>query len=189
MELKELKALSWALALWGVLSIIFGVMVLAWPGITLQALIILVGIYLFATGAVLTVGSIADREENWVGGLILGILSVLAGVYVFGNPEITGLVLLYVIAIWAIVVGVLQIAGGFEVENDGGWLIFGGIVSVLFGLFAFARPLSGALALIWLIGFFAILNGVFLVVGGFKVRGFRNDVNKYVGASNDKKKK
>jgi uncharacterized membrane protein HdeD (DUF308 family) len=182
MELKNLKSLSWAFLLWGVLSIIMGILVMAWPDITLKVLLIILGVYLFAAGAVMVIGSIADREENWVGGLIIGVLSVLAGIYMFGNPQISGLVVLYVIAGWALVTGVLQMAAGFEVEEGKGWLIFGGIVSILFGLLMFGRPLSGALALIWVIGLYSIINGLFMMVTGFKVRGFRNDLRETIGS-------
>jgi uncharacterized membrane protein HdeD (DUF308 family) len=178
MQSNNLKSVAWAIGLWGVMSIIFGALVLAWPGITLKVFLIIIGINFVATGAVLTVGSLADRNGHWVGGVLMGALSLIAGIYVFANPQTTGLVLIYLLAIWAIAVGAIQIVSGFESKEDKGWLIFSGIVSLLFGIYIFGRPLTGALALIWAIGLYAIISGVMLIVTAFKANSIQKDMRK-----------
>ena len=164
---SELKAASWALGLWGALSIIFGVMVMAWPGITLKAFLIILAMYLVAVGVVMLVGAIVNREGRWIGTALVGVISAVAGLYVFANPQISALVALSVIAVWAIAVGMLQIVAGFEGKNN--WLmIFAGAVYTLFGFYIFANPAGGALTLVWLIGLSTIISGVFLVVAAFE---------------------
>ncbi len=164
---SELKAASWALGLWGALSVIFGALVIAWPGITLKAFLVILGVYLLAGGAVMLVGSIANRSGHWVGSALIGVLSVVAGLYVFSHPQASALVALSVVAIWAVAVGMLQIVAGFEGKNN--WfLVFAGVVYTFFGFYIFANPAGGALALVWLIGLSTIASGIALVVAAFE---------------------
>lgn len=164
----QLKGASRSLGMWGILSIIFGILVLAWPGITLKAFLIVLAIYLLASGFVLLVGSLLQRDNNWVLGAILGAVSVIAGLYVFANPQISALVVLSLIAIWAIVFGALDMVAGFEGKNNW-WMILSGVVLVLFGFYIFAKPGAGALALIWIIGLSSIISGVLTAVGAVRL--------------------
>lgn len=165
---ENMKAASWALGLWGVLSVVFGVLVLAWPGITLKAFLVILGIYLLAVGFGMIVGSLANRAGHWVGSALIGVVSIAAGLYVFAHPQSTALILLSVIAIWAIAVGMLQIVAGFEGRNN--WLmIFAGVVYTLFGFYIFANPKGGAITLIWLIGLTAVVAGIAHVVAAFEL--------------------
>ena len=168
---KEVQNSAWAVGLWGVLSIFFGVIIVSWPAITLKAFLIVLGIYLLAAGAITLVGSVIHRDGHWVLGILLGVLSFAAGLYVFSNPDISALVVLTLIAIWAIVVGALLIVAGFEADKDGIWFILAGLVSGFFGFYIFANPGEGAVALIWLISIYSIVTGILLVVGGFKLHG------------------
>jgi len=158
-----MKAAASGLGLWGVLSVIFGVLVLAWPGITVKVFLIILGIYLLSVGVVMLVGSLMNREGRWVGHALIGVLSVVAGMYVFAHPQSSALVLLSVIAIWSVAVGLLNIVAGFEGKNN--WLmIFAGTVYTLFGFYIFANPKGGAITLIWLIGLTTIAAGISLVI-------------------------
>lgn len=158
-----MKAAASGLGLWGVLSVIFGVLILAWPGITVKVFLIILGIYLLSVGVVMLVGSLMNREGRWVGHALIGVLSVVAGMYVFAHPQSSALALLSVIAIWSIAVGMLNIVAGFEGKNN--WLmIFAGTVYTLFGFYIFANPKGGAITLIWLIGLTTIAAGISLVI-------------------------
>lgn len=170
---EQLKGVAWSLGLWGALSIIFGMLIVAWPGITLKVFLLILGIYLLASGAVLTVGSLLRRDGHWVGGILMGILSVIAGLYVFSHPTVSGLVVLTLIAIWSIALGALQIVAGLEGRNNW-WLVTAGAIYTLFGLYIFANPAGGAVALVWLIGLTVIAGGIVSVIGAFKV----NDLDK-----------
>jgi len=164
---KELQGAAWALGLWGVLSFIFGALVLAWPGITLKAFLVVLGVYLVATGLVMLVGSLVNRQGKWVAGALIGVVSTVAGLYVFAHPTTSGLVALYVIALWAIAAGMLQLVAGFEGKNNW-WLIIGGAIYTLFGFYVFANPAGGALTLVWAIGLSAIAGGISLVITAFE---------------------
>src|SRR3989344_4368766 len=164
----QLRGASRSLGLWGVLSVIFGVLILAWPSITLKAFLVVLAVYLVAAGLVLMVGSLFRREGHWVLGAVMGAISAIAGLYVFANPKISALAILTVIAIWAIVVGALEVVAGFEGRNNW-WLILSGAVFVLFGFYIFARPGQGALVLMWLIGLSAIASGILSVVAASRL--------------------
>ena len=164
----------WMLLLRGIAAIIFGALALAWPGMTLLTLILFYGAYVLVDGvlavvAAITGGALAPRW--WLA--IVGLLGIAAGLLTFLMPGVTALVLLYFIAGWAIATGVLQIIGAIKLrhEIDNEWfLILGGIVSVLFGGAMFAAPGAGALALVTVIGIYAIVIGGLQVALSFRLK-------------------
>lgn len=175
---SELKGAAWALGVWGALSIIFGLLVLAWPGITVKAFLIILALYFLATGIAMAIGSLVNREGHWVGGALIGLLSVVAGLYVFAHPQITALAVLTVIAIWSIGVGVLQIVAGIEANKKNWLLVTAGAIYTLFGFYIFANPKGGAIALIWLIGLSIIASGIVLVISSFEAHKMRQEISK-----------
>jgi uncharacterized membrane protein HdeD (DUF308 family) len=156
----------------GLAAIVFGVLTFAWPGLTLVSLVLLYGVFaifdgVFAIGAAIRGGQAAPRW--WLA--LLGVLGLAAGVVTLAWPGLTGLLLLYFIAGWAIVSGVLQIIGAIRLrkEIEGEWLLIAsGVLSVLFGVFVVANPGAGALGLAFAIGTFAVIYGVLLI--GFALR-------------------
>ncbi|HEU0253676.1 MAG TPA: HdeD family acid-resistance protein [Pyrinomonadaceae bacterium] len=164
----------WALVLRGIAAILFGVLAFVWPAITLTALVFLWGAYALVDGAFAIAAGIKIHGENkrWWVLLLEGILSVAAGVLAFAIPGITALVLLILIAAWAIVTGVFEIAAAIQLRKyiTGEWmLVLAGIASVLFGALLFLNPTAGALAVVWLIGAYAIVFGVLLVALGIRL--------------------
>jgi uncharacterized membrane protein HdeD (DUF308 family) len=164
----------WLILLRGICAIIFGALTFVMPGITLLTLILLYGIYALADGvfalwAAVAGGTAAPRW--WLA--LVGILGVAAGIIAIFMPGITALVLLYCIAGWAIAAGVLEIVGAIrlrkEIDNEW-WLIASGALSVLFGLILAVQPGAGALGLLFVIGVYAIVHGVFLVGLSFRLR-------------------
>jgi uncharacterized membrane protein HdeD (DUF308 family) len=170
---NDIKGASWALGLWGVFSVVFGGLVLAWPGITLKAFLVVLGAYFVASGLVLLVGSLVNHQGKWVVGALLGAISTIAGLYVFSNPQISALITLSVIAIWSITAGMLQLVAGFEGKNNW-WLIIAGAINTLFGFYIFARPAQGALVLMWLIGLSSIAGGIALIITAFEANSASN---------------
>jgi uncharacterized membrane protein HdeD (DUF308 family) len=165
----------WALALRGLAAIVFGVLAFVWPGITLWALVLLFGAYMLVDGIFAIVAAVraAGREARWWLLLVEGVLGVLAGLVAFLLPGITALALLYLVAAWAIFTGILQIVGAVRLrrEIEGEWaLILGGVLSVIFGVLLAVLPGPGILALVWLIGAYAVVSGVLLIVLAFRVR-------------------
>jgi uncharacterized membrane protein HdeD (DUF308 family) len=166
----------WSVALRGVLAVAFGVVAWIWPHITVHALVLLYGFYalvdgLLALAALLVGGSLVRERRVWL--LVEGVAGIAAGVIAFLWPGITALVLLYLIAAWAIATGILEIAAAVWLRRElrGEWLLaLGGVVSVLFGVFLIVRPGEGAIAVVWLIGLFAIVFGVALIGLGLRLR-------------------
>lgn len=168
----------WAIALRGALAVLFGLMALIWPGITLGALILLYGVFVLADGILAVIGLIAGpRREAWWVQLLWGLLSIAAGLVALFWPGITALALLVVIASWAIVTGVLEVAAAIrlrrEIENE--WLLgLAGAASVLLGIVFLVAPSAGILSLVWLLGIYALVFGALLIAFGFRLRGWRN---------------
>jgi uncharacterized membrane protein HdeD (DUF308 family) len=166
----------WVLALRGLAAIVFGVLAFVLPGITLWALVILFGAYMLVDGifAIVTAVRVAGREARWWLLLIEGILGVLAGLVAAFWPGLTALALLYVVAAWAIVTGILEIVGAIRLrqEIEGEWVLgLSGALQVLFGVLLVVIPApAGLLSLVWLIGAYALAFGVLLLVLAFRVR-------------------
>jgi uncharacterized membrane protein HdeD (DUF308 family) len=166
----------WLLALRGLAAVVFGVLAFIWPRITLTALVFLFGAYALVDGAFAIVASIRAPKEfkRWWVLLLEGILSVIAGVLAFVLPGITALVLLVLIASWAIVTGIFEIVGAIQLRKQitGEWLLaLSGVFSVLFGIVLLWNPIAGALAVVWLIGAYAIVFGVLMLALAFRLRG------------------
>jgi len=174
MGLHALARNWWLLLLRGIAAILFGLLAFAWPGITLLSLVILYGFYalfdgLFAILAAIKGGNVESRW--WL--ILIGILGVAAGLLTFFWTGITALVLIMFIGAWALIHGIFEIVGAIkirkEIDNEW-WLILSGALSVLFGLMVLIMPGAGALALIWVIGAYAIVFGGLLVGFAFRLK-------------------
>ena len=167
----------WHLLLRGLVAIGFGILIFAKPNVSLQVLVYLFGLYVLVEGLVgvsLALGA-RDLYDSWGVLLLWGLLGVAIGILAFVKPDITALALLFYIALWAIASGVLEIVAAVrlrEVINNEWLLILAGLVSVAFGVWLIAQPEKGALAVLWVIGGYAIVFGVLIVVFAFKIRGF-----------------
>ncbi len=154
----------WALAIAGVVSILFGLAALLWPGLTLAVFIYLFGIYAIVFGITELIHMFRTSEAHslWWTHMLVGAISILAGLAALFWPGQTTVALLYIIAIWAVSVGVVEIAGAFLLNQL--YLAISGMISVLFGFLLFANPGAGALALVIVIGVFAIVRGIMLLI-------------------------
>jgi len=166
----------WALALRGVFAIIFGLIALINPGLTLLALVFLFGAYSLIDGVFGVAAAVraAEAHNRWGWLLVEGIAGIVAGIIAFVVPGITAIVLLYLIAAWALVTGVFELIAGFRLRGHlaNEWLLLlGGAASIILGVLLIVRPGAGALALLWLIGFYAILFGVLMLSLAFRLRG------------------
>lgn len=172
----------WAMVLRGIAAIAFGVLAFVWPGITVAALIFLWGAYALVDGAFSIAAGIRSHGEykRWWFLLLEGVLSIAAGIVAFVMPGITALILLILIAAWAIVTGVFEIAAAIQLRKEikGEWLLgLAGAASVLFGVAMFLNPAAGALAVVWLIGVYAIFFGVLLVALGLRLHSVVKSAN------------
>jgi len=169
----------WAAALRGLAAIIFGILALIWPELTLLTLVTLFGVYVLVDGVFAVVHGISSygKRERWWAIVLEGLLGIGVGIATLIWPDITALTLLYVIAFWAIFSGVLEIVEAIQlrkvIEGELLWII-SGILSIGFGLLLILFPGSGALGIIWLIGVYAILFGILLIILSFRLRGLKN---------------
>ncbi len=168
----------WMLALRGLAALVFGLLTVLNPAITLGVLVLLFGAYALVYGLFTIFAAIVNRrgEQYWVALLLGGLLSVIIGVITFMRPGVTALVLLYYIAAWAIVVGLSEIVAGIRLRKviTGEWLlILVGMLSVTFGLVLIVYPGAGALAVTLWIGAWATAVGILLIALAFRIRGWK----------------
>ncbi|MGD9152715.1 MAG: DUF308 domain-containing protein [Gammaproteobacteria bacterium] len=160
---------SWVLFLRGILAIIFGVLAFTYPGLTIALLIMFFGIYVCANGLITIIFSIvgSSRYGNWWCYLLEGIMNIIIGLLIFFWPRITGLIVLYLIAAWAVATGILQLIAFISGKKDGVFLSLSGLLSLLIGIYLFRFPGAGVIALAWIIGFYVMLLGFFYIVSMF----------------------
>ena len=167
----------WALALRGAVAILFGLAALLRPDIALEALILLFGAYALVDGVFAIVGVFGGTRGGTPRWLLVieGIAGILAGLIAFVLPGLTAILLLYLIAAWAVITGISEIATAMRLRQEitGEWaLIIGGALSIIFGvILAVIGPVAGLLSLVWLIGVYALAFGILMLITAFQVRG------------------
>src|ERR1700687_591351 len=134
----------WAFLLRGLAAVSFGVLAIAWPGLTLTVLVLFWGAYALVDGVLALVAAMLTQHDHRWGLVLEGVAGIGAGLVTFFYPDLTALVLVYIIAAWAIITGVLDL---------------------------FVAPGAGALALVWLIAAYAIIFGVLLIALSFRLHG------------------
>ena len=168
------KSLSTSLIVRGLLAVAVGIVALAWPGITVLALVILFAIYAFIAAGTEAVKAFSSETAGPVmGHLLLGLVDVGAGVIALAWPGPTALVLVLLVGAWAMVAGLVEIYAGFEVGESAGTraLFFvSGLISIAFGIVLFARPGVGAVTLALLFGLFNLVYGFWALVQGIDLR-------------------
>lgn len=171
----------WMFAIRGVAAVIFGILALIWPGQALQALVLVFGAYALVDGIFAVAAGIASRGyfDRWWAVLLEGIVGIVVGLLTFFWPNVTALVLVYFIAIWAFITGVFEIVAAIQLRRviTGEWmLILGGVISIIFGILLFVYPGAGAMSLVWMIGIYAIVFGISEFVFAFRLRGLKHEI-------------
>ncbi|MDD1782995.1 HdeD family acid-resistance protein [Enterovibrio sp. ZSDZ35] len=169
----------WVLALRGVASILFAVML--WtlpPQESVETLILVFGIFAFVDGSLQVWTAVMDRKshDNWVVLVLWGLVGIAAGIMTFTVPGLTAVALLFYIAVWAIAKGVLEIIAAIRLRKEikGEWLlVLLGLISIVFGGFLMANPAAGALTLIWIIAMYAFVFGALFIALAFKLKSFK----------------
>jgi uncharacterized membrane protein HdeD (DUF308 family) len=168
----------WIFLIRGICAVLFGILAFAMPGITLTSLVIVFAIYAImdGVGAIAVGASGGASGERWWQMIVVGIISLIAGVLTFAWPGVTAVALLACIAVWAIVRGIVEIYAAIRlralIDNEF-LLILGGLCSILFGVIMIARPGAGALAVLWIIGVYAIIFGVLTMSLAFKLHSLK----------------
>ncbi|HEX6941175.1 MAG TPA: DUF308 domain-containing protein [Longimicrobiales bacterium] len=175
----DMLARNWGwIALRGVAGILFGLLVLFNPVIGLALLLVFFGAYALVDGLATAIAAVANRrgEPHWVALLISGLLGILIGIVTFVWPGVTAIALLYLIAAWAAIIGIGEIAAAIRLRKaiTGEWLLLlAGVVSVVFGIVLVLSPAAGVLAMALWIGAFAIVLGILRLVLAFRLRGWQ----------------
>lgn len=173
-----LLARNWGwVALRGVVALLFGLLTLFQPAIALTALVLLFGAYALVDGALMVVSAIAHRREEprWVALLLGGLVGIGVGIVTMFIPVVTATALLAVIAVWAIFMGITEIAAAIRLRKviTGEWMfVVAGVLAVAFGLLVIFAPLEGALAVALWIGMYAIVSGALLLAFAFRLRNW-----------------
>lgn len=163
------------LLLRGGLALIFGLLTWFQPVASLAAIVLLLGAFFLADGVLGLWMAVSGRKtnEDWWILLLWALIGLGAGILTLKAPGATALVILFYVAAWAIATGVLQIVAAIrlrkEIEGEW-WFILSGVLSVVLGVLLMAQPGEGILALIWLVGTYAVIFGVLLILLALKVR-------------------
>ena len=175
-----LKSTSTSLILLGILAVVAGIVAIAWPGVTILALVILFAVYAFMDAGLHGARAFSSRGAGpVVGHLLLVLIDLAAGVVALVWPGPTALVLVIVVAAWALVGGVAEFFAGFQSGESGdtrALFILSGLVSVVFGVLLFARPGVGAVTLALLFGLYSLIYGFSQINAGIQVRRLGGDV-------------
>src|SRR5947207_3606509 len=175
MIIETLKRHWWVPVIRGIAAIVFGVIALRYPGLTVATLVLFFGAWVLIDGVFRIVGAIAGRasDPEWGFHLIIGIIGIIIGFLTFRAPLITALALIIYIAAWALMIGASEIAFAIKLRREikGEWfLILIGLASIIFAVLLLWNPAPGALALVWLIGSYAIVFGFLGILFGFRLR-------------------
>jgi uncharacterized membrane protein HdeD (DUF308 family) len=170
----------WAVALRGVLGILFGLVAFFLPGTLMLSIILIFAGYLLADGVLGIVAAVrraARRHDRWGWLTFEGILSIVTGVIAALWPRLTLVIFVLIVAAWAVVSGTLMFAAAFNLDTQHGrwWLALGGLISIAFGVLLIVAPLLGALVLTWWLGAYALAFGIVLVILAFRLRSGRSD--------------
>ena len=179
--LAQLARNWWVFVLRGVVAILFGVLAFLRPGITLEVLVLLFAFWALFDGVFSLIGSVgaAEAHEPWWPLVLIGLLGIAAGILTLRYPGVTALALLFVIAYWSIFRGILEIVAAVRLRHliEGEWwLILGGIASIVFGVLLVYYPSSGLLAVIWLIGLYAVIFGITQIMFGFRLKNLAGEL-------------
>jgi uncharacterized membrane protein HdeD (DUF308 family) len=183
MMANVLKQAWWMLLVRGIVAILFALLLLFAPGLTLTtgalSFALLFAAYALIEGASTIVGAIRKREGQWFLLVIFGVISILAGLIVLANPllfsVLTVAILIYVVAFKSIAGGIVEMISAWQLrkEIDNEWLLFlNGVLGLLFGLILLRRPITGVEVLVLFVAFYLLVSGVIQIVLAFRVRGW-----------------
>ena len=165
----------WVPVLRGVLGILFGFLVFAYTSTAIQVFVYLFGAYALLDGIVaLAMSFDVSRGRGWV--ILSGIAGIAAGILTFLYPSATAVALVYIVAAWAIITGIFEIAAALEwrqVLSDMWMLGLAGVLSIILGVLLFSSPSAGLIAWAWLIGIYAVVYGVLYIAAGIRLKSFQ----------------
>jgi len=175
---KKLAKHWWAILIRGIVAVLFAFLAFLATGFTLKLLIIFLGIYLILDGFFAIIASFmtAKNHRNWWLLLLEGIISALAGIFILALPGITLLILVYLVAIWAVITGIFEFLAGIMATWAAPGKIFigiAGVISVILGIVIFIYPVFSLVAMTWLLGIYALMIGLSLIFMGIRLKSLK----------------
>jgi uncharacterized membrane protein HdeD (DUF308 family) len=172
----------WVLLVRGIILVLLGIAMFAWPKATLLVFVVLFAAYLFVDGVMSIIQGFSQRRTGEPSGwsFASGILAIAFGIAVLAWPDTIGKVLMVLIGIWAILAGITGIAAGFRAKQAPGsgwaWILALGILALIFGIALIANPAAGILSILWLVAIWAIMSGIVMIIASFFVKKVGNAV-------------
>lgn len=172
---KTLASDACGLKIRGIIAIIIGLVAIFWPGLSLEIIVVLFAAFALLDGVVGVMVAITSAKQNlkWWPFLLEGILGLVIGLLVLAWPGVTLVILIYLVAVWAIVTGLFELVAAFTVDWVPGakWFLgLAGVFSVILAIVLFTYPIAGIEIMIWLIGIYAVAFGIVLLVSGFRLK-------------------
>jgi uncharacterized membrane protein HdeD (DUF308 family) len=185
--LRALTKYWWTFLVRGIFALLFGIAAFLWPGLTLASLVVLFGAFALVDGILAVANSLGGRSQDrrWWVHFLEGLAGIGAGLVTFFWPGVTAVALLFIIAFWAIATGIVEVALAIRLrkEIEGEWALgLSGLLSIVFGMLLASRPAAGALAVVWIIGAYAVAFAALLFVVAFKLRRLGSTLDKVVEA-------
>jgi uncharacterized membrane protein HdeD (DUF308 family) len=166
------SSIWWVFLLQGLAGILLGAMLLTAPGATLLVLTTFLGFYWLIMGVLALVRVFVDRSVPWIWSLLVGIVGILAGIFVLRHPLLAALTvptaLVIILGVLGLVMGVFEIIGGMTGAGIGSFIL--GVINVLVGLLLLSSPVTAALAVPLVFGVLLLVQGAGLIIWAFRVR-------------------
>ncbi|MFO8143700.1 MAG: HdeD family acid-resistance protein [Dehalococcoidales bacterium] len=163
----------WSMLVKGIIAIVFGVVAVIWPGITLVTLVILFGIFFLVDGIFTIIMATQHHkvQKNWRWSLAAGVAGLVLGIIILSMPVISEIILIYLVGAWALIMGIMGTVSAVRMRKQisMGWPLTSGIIGIVFGILILAAPLFTALVSTEVIGFFAIFWGISLCYHSYHV--------------------
>jgi uncharacterized membrane protein HdeD (DUF308 family) len=184
MELEVIFRNWWSYLLRGLVAVIFAILLLAWPGATLKAFMVIIGIFLLLDGFINMIRSavLAGRREKWGWSLIWGLAGIIIGIIIISHTRFTLEFVATLAGIWVLLMGIAEIALAFDMPPESGRGIVAvlGIISIAFGIIIIATPFGTIYALSVVFAIYLIVVGALDVVLSYYVRKMQKGVEKAV---------
>ena len=169
----------WSLLIRGIAAIVFGILALVWPGHVLETIITILGIFVLVVGIVFTVGAVAHRGPggHWLRHLIPGIIGIIIGIIAIAWPGLVTVVIIYLIAAWALIHGIGEIHAALRLRKDvvGEWMpLVIGVASIVIGVILILQPFMAGALIVWLVGLFVLILGILWVIMAFRARKWKD---------------
>ncbi len=163
----------WMFLIRGVLALIFGVVAILFPATAFISLVLIFGAFAFVDGVFALIAGITAKSENWLWLILEGVIGIFIGVLTLVQPAAMGEAWLILIAVWAIVTGIFEVVTAIRIRKliEGEfWMILSGVISFAFGVLVLVNPMSGAVAIGFIIGIYAVMFGVTLIALSLRLR-------------------